>query len=331
MVTPYQVKAAYEQVQRMGFLDPITPWHLFLEIDVDDVKSVLPEFFSESQFQYAIDRYMRKLVEYFSLGFGAIKILMVTITERCTLKCKECMNLMPYYKNPRHYDWVDIKKAIDRLFEVTAFDEICMEGGEAFLHPNIADFLEYLIDSPKVKRITPITNGTMLPDERTLNALSHPKVSVRISNYKEHSAKLEELKTLFDQRGVDYFVMLQRWYKCAGVNFYDRTPEQLQDLYVNCCKSDGTPFLWNGRLYKCQFAASTNQLGVIPNATEGSIDLLSDSLNPEELKEQVDAFFTRENPIDACNYCAGRGYHTELIPIAEQLIGEAPELPRYTR
>lgn len=329
LVTPYQVKAAFEQVKDMGYSNVFAPLHMFLEIDVDDVMDVLPGYFSESQFPYAISRYMRKLAEYFVLGFGALKIMTVVLTERCTLRCRECMNFMPHYRHPRNYDWGEMRKALGRLFEIETFFEVVTEGGEIFLHPNLPDLMEMLIESPKVDKITPITNGTIMPDARTLAMFRHPKVTVRISNYGEHSYGLKGMAELFDREGVQYHVMLQPWIKCNEIRLYDRTMEQTQEVYVNCCKSDGTPFLWNGRLYKCQFAGSVEQLGAIPRNPDDSVDLLAEPHDPQGLRERVERFYKRVPFIDACRYCLGRYYRAEPVPFAEQLVGAAPELPDY--
>lgn len=46
----------------------------------------------------------------------------VVITERCSLKCRECSNLMQYYQAPQNFPLDDLKKEIERVLSVC--DEI---------------------------------------------------------------------------------------------------------------------------------------------------------------------------------------------------------------
>ena len=41
----------------------------------------------------------------------------VMVTERCSLRCKDCSNLMQYYAHPQHTDLYQIKTSLDRLLE----------------------------------------------------------------------------------------------------------------------------------------------------------------------------------------------------------------------
>lgn len=52
--------------------------------------------------------------------------LQLQITERCSLKCKDCSNLMQHYENPKTFDTDVLKKEVDRLTEV--FDYINQIG-----------------------------------------------------------------------------------------------------------------------------------------------------------------------------------------------------------
>ena len=332
MVTPYQVKAAYEQVRNMGYKNIITPHFLFLNFDMDsEILDILPDYSGKSQLIYAINRYLSKLSEFYVnepllvRGRG----LNLMITERCTLRCKECLNRIPYYKNPIHYDWSKMKKALERLSKVTTFQNILVQGGEVFLHPNLPEILEFLIEMPQFESITAITNSTLLPSKQVLEVLRHNKITVRLSDYGKNSCKIHDLQTLFERKKIKYIVICLKWFKCNEIHLYDRTPEEVQDVYANCCKSDSDlPHLADGRLYKCQFADSAERLSVIPAMPADSVDLLDESIDEDDLLRKVDQLYKRENFIDACRYCSGRGYFSEVIPAAEQIKGSLPEIPK---
>jgi hypothetical protein len=58
------------------------------------------------------------------------------ITQKCSLRCRDCAQFIPYYKNPVN---LPIESVIDDLKQYAkAFDvvpEISLHGGEPFLHP----------------------------------------------------------------------------------------------------------------------------------------------------------------------------------------------------
>ncbi len=60
------------------------------------------------------------------------------ITSRCTLRCKDCANLIPFYANPADTDTDRIIKDIDDfLSNVDRVYRFAVMGGEAFLHPGL--------------------------------------------------------------------------------------------------------------------------------------------------------------------------------------------------
>ena len=332
MVTPYQIKAVHEQVYRMGYRNIITPHFLFLDFDIDSaLMNMLPHYYNRNQLIYAMDRYLSKLGEFYANEFlpARGRALNLMITERCTLRCRECMNRIPYYTNPINYDWPKMKKALERLSIITTFQRVDVLGGEAFLHPQLSDILDFLIELPQFESITVITNGTKMPDERVLEAFRHSKVQVRISDYGENSYKINELEALFNRERIKHFIVTPKWFKCTEIYLQDRTAEEVQDVYANCCKSDSDlPHLADGRLYKCQFADSAERLGVIPKVSADSVNILEEPFNANDLLTKIDMLYLRRDFIDACRYCTGRGFYSETIPAAEQIEESIPRLQK---
>ena len=332
IITPTAIRPIYEQVKEMGFQTILPGLFLFLEFDTADVQDVLPEFYFEKKIDTPMIAYMRLQAEFYCLGAGALKVLNVIVTERCTLRCKECLFFMPYYKNPRDYDWDGLKKSLSRLLEHESFHFVLVEGGEIFLYKKLPELLEMLISSPQIERIIPVTNGTIIPNKQTLELLKNPKIDFRISNYGEHSHRLGELVDLLKLEGVPFFVKRPFWQRLAEIcPPYFRSDEEVQDTFFNCCKFSGGPFLVDGKLYKCAFAANACNLGVIPKSYRDIVDLLSEPYDGEKMKEQINQLYKRENFIEACRYCRGRGWQTEQVPVAEQMVGVAPELPNYRK
>ena len=101
-----------------------------------------------------------------------LRSIEMMITERCSLKCKDCSNLMQYYENPQNCDIDMLYRSIDNFFKV--FDEVMefrLLGGDVFMNPQWPLVVEKLIKEPKIKRIVLYTNGTLIPQEKYIDLL----------------------------------------------------------------------------------------------------------------------------------------------------------------
>lgn len=326
IVTPYMFRGVYKKLKKLGYDKVYDCTSLVLEFDTEGIVELLPEYMNDEVLMQAIDDYIKKLAELHGKGQGSLKTMCIVVTEKCTLRCKECMSFIPYYKNPKHCDWEEMERALDLLLEITDFEYVTIEGGETFLYPHMDKLINKLKNHPNCRCIYPITTATIIPDEKTLEALSDPKVNVWMSNYGSVSRRFDELCKVFDDHNVKHVTKLQPWKKIADIKYHERTEDENQDIYDNCCKSDGNPFLLHGKLYKCQFEANIDNLGLVPEMKRECVNLLDSSKSKQELLDEIIEFYTRENYIDACRFCNGRGYTSEDVPIAEQWEGKVPEL-----
>ena len=334
LITPYNVRSAHETIQDMGFRTILPSLFLFLEFETDDIKDVLPLLsLTENNLDAPMVSYMRRQAEFFCLGFGALKHLDIIVTERCTLRCKECSFFMPYYKEPRDFDWQELKKSLNRLLELASFYRIDILGGELFLYKQLPELLELLILSPRVQKISLLSNATIIPNKRTQELLRNRKIVVRLSDYGKNSYRINDLADLFNREKINFYVRRpDSWQSLTEIcppNI--RSEKQIQDIYVNCCSFNGAAVLSNGILYRCPFASNAEKLGIISPNINDSVDLLAEPYCFEETAKKIEQFYERENFIDACRYCNGRDYRTKQVPVAEQMVGEPPELPNYRK
>ena len=74
-----------------------------------------------------------------------MRSLDVMITTRCSLKCKNCSNLMQYYKNPENTDGSEIIKALDIIHNNVDFiSEYRVIGGEPLMNRDWASIVNNL-------------------------------------------------------------------------------------------------------------------------------------------------------------------------------------------
>ncbi len=78
-------------------------------------------------------------------------VVHISITKKCNLNCRKC-----YYKGEENPKLV--KKIIEDV-AASRVKAVAIGGGEPMLHPNISDFINFLVESGKIVSIT--TNGTI--------------------------------------------------------------------------------------------------------------------------------------------------------------------------
>ena len=102
------------------------------------------------------------------------------ITNHCNASCGYC-----YIKHERLNDDLslhDLQRVVDKLHEAGVLF-LCITGGEPFIRPDIAPFLEYCVKKNFFK-ISILTNGTLLSDDhfallsRNRDYFSYVKISV---------------------------------------------------------------------------------------------------------------------------------------------------------
>lgn len=236
------------------------------------------------------------------------------ITTRCTLHCKECHNLMPYYKQPKDYKAEEIIEWIKNICD--AVDEwICLElvGGEPFLYRDLLKVLRYVLTENKIQQIEFTTNASIIPSREILELLCDKKIYVKISEYPK-LIDSSKLVVILDQYKIRYDIMKNmRWTKTGALTSRNRTDVDLQSQYLNCRQAKTCRTILNGRMYVCSKAASLMELGYADDLE--TVDLL----DKENLKANIQQFM-RLPYSRACNYCDIASKDEEIVGAAEQSI-----------
>lgn len=229
------------------------------------------------------------------------------ITERCSLRCRDCSNLMQYYARPEDLETNQLLRSMDALCEV--FDEILefrIIGGEAFMNRQWPVFVERAKGESIIRRIALYTNGTIVPPANVLSCLKHAKVLLNITNYGTLSRNLDRLMATLDEQGIRYLtVEATEWLDCASIVPHHRSPEENRTIFRQCCAKN-MPTLSDGRLFRCPYAANAVRLSAIPDVPTDWVDLLPSRADPATLREQVRVYLKDLEQMAACDYCKSR-------------------------
>ncbi|MDD2741884.1 MAG: radical SAM protein [Rhodocyclaceae bacterium] len=230
----------------------------------------------------------------------------IVITERCSLKCQDCANLMQYYEKAENCDLDEIRGAITSLCSVVdGINEFRVIGGEPFMNKEIDKVLEMLIPENKVRKIVIYTNGTIIPRHELIPLLADPKVLMLVTDYGPLSPRMDKLLAFMDTHRIAYHRRpAENWTDCARIIKHDRQPEANQQIFRECC-SKNTFTLMSGKLFRCPFAANVDRLGAVPDLPNDNVDMLAPSEHAT-LKAAVNALVFKKKTLDACDYCDGR-------------------------
>jgi len=117
------------------------------------------------------------------------------ITEACDLKCNYC-----HWHSGRHYDYEDITRSIDKLFEFFVkqrFKAVLFyyHGGEATRHPKVVDILKYIHkkgEETGIKAYNEMQTNLTIKEAKLREMLPH----CDLFNISYHYLELKRLKKL---------------------------------------------------------------------------------------------------------------------------------------
>lgn len=237
------------------------------------------------------------------------------VTERCSLKCKDCSSLMPYYKEPCN---VDVNNLIawteNLLVGVSYIGELRILGGEPFLNPQVGTLIQRFSKHEKIGMITIYTNGTVLPKDELLQIIKENDVFIHMSDYGIGEKNRNVFMQKCEEMHINYTVRkYDEWYEFGPFTSNNIPEVGLEKMYQNCISANCYTVL-NGRLYHCPRAAHAGALGLIKECTKDSLDL-----RKELQEDQVKFFLYNTSYIDACRYCYGTGNSDKLVRAAVQV------------
>lgn len=239
--------------------------------------------------------------------------LEVFITEKCSLLCRDCTHLIPYYCNRKHHSMVEVRIALERLFTVVnKVQDFVILGGEPLLHPELPGLLRWCSQRDQIETITILTNGTIVPKDICLEALIETKTRIRVSDYGILSAKKKLLEKRCKDHSIPFYMNKDKWVALGNGEHHNYTIEQQKQMFTNC------PFsvehvLLGGKLFRCAHGGHMHQMGMVKLKTDEYIELLDETTEKAKLEKQIKNYLDMDS-IKACCYCNGYNPKYEVVP-----------------
>ena len=168
-----------------------------------------------------------------------IRFLVFWVGTKCTLKCKNCCNLIPYV-NPVSYS---TKKILDNLSYITkdiVVETLQIQGGEPFTHREIDSIIEFCALNPNIHKIEIASNGTIIPNKRTIDVIKkyNEKIVLRFSDYvcdrKKRQILEDRLKNQYnvDVQKYEFMYNTGEWFDLGDIDNKKETDIQKRKKHM---------------------------------------------------------------------------------------------------
>lgn len=267
--------------------------------------------------------YYKKLYKFGMNDNGDNKIrlssLDLVITQRCSLRCEGCSNLMQYYQRPIDIPISLLKSSLENLLNcVDEIMDLRIIGGEPFMNKDIGEILEYCIQYEKILNISIHTNATIVPSEGIVDIMKNRKIKVEMTDYGTLSIGLNKFIALMEHEKIRYHVAVwDEWHDLGKLECHHRSTHELKKVYKDCY-CNYIPTLLEGRLYICPYSANGRSLEAVPINEADMVDFSECSLTKDELRYKTKKLLYEKEFDEACNYCNGRNNQMAVIKPAIQ-------------
>lgn len=255
----------------------------------------------------------REMYEYY-VNRKSVNIyrLSIIITEKCSLRCKFCTEYIPYISDlTNHFDITLCKKAVLKLLDaIEGLESLMIQGGELFTHPQWADFVAWCIKEDRIKKITVLTNSTIIPSD--WEVFQDEKVLLALDDYGHVSGKLNKLIEEAEKKGINYTVFRhEHWYNVSDYQYIEETEEEREQKFATC-QIKGCWNISDGFLYRCttSYYKMKYMLSREVRKEPDFIDLINSDV--DEIRESIKKL-SRTNYIEACKYCIGTNNDNMII------------------
>jgi hypothetical protein len=268
--------------------------------------------------QYSLDTVLACQRAFLDTKSFYLRSVDLVITEKCTLKCKDCANLMQFYESPSTYEYDAIITGIRNLALRCAFiNEVRVIGGEPFINKDIYSILGTVAQIENINKIVIYTNGMVPPNKDKLLSINLTKVVFSVTDYGDLGRNLDKTISCLRELGVAYRVHPPEHWTDSGRILENPTGDDLAQQEFSKCCGKNLYTLVKSKLYRCPFAANAEQFQGIPKDPTNSVSVLEDT-------SIIRSFSYSDKAFDACRWCPGRSFDAPLITPAIQVRKPIP-------
>lgn len=276
--------------------------------------------------------YQQFVTEWYWKYWGRVNVLKtdISLTTLCTLNCENCMQFLPYWKagHRKENSIEQIGKDLAIYFQsVDYLLDLDVVGGEPFLYRDIKAFIRLVGEKyrGRIGYVGFITNGTLVPDDETLELLARYRMDVSISDYSEdieYRHKIPELIEKLEAYGIDYMHNKNiDWFDFGFPKDKYYYEGEAAVAHMQCCNSI-EHILDEGKLFYCGMEWSAQKGGLYPIEEKAYVDLEAIAAGKRERKDILEMILANipGGCLDFCKRCGGFGIdNNNRVATAKQL------------
>jgi hypothetical protein len=228
------------------------------------------------------------------------------ITTRCVNRCKDCHASIPYLKLLDFNTNALLSDMETLLNYVKYIYQLGIGSGEVFLFKDLPKLLDHLLREDRIGSIHITTTGAVMPDDRLLKMMDHPKICISISDYGDALSetitkrRAEFIEALTKRNKPFRYNQSLTWYDLGDHSNRHRMDDEDKAIFKSCEFHKNGNVIFNGKLYHCTRTYTHDILGLIPTLEEDFMNLRNkDNLIPRLLN------FYKTEIITTCSHCNG--------------------------
>lgn len=233
-----------------------------------------------------------------------ISRIAVSVTNQCSLNCRDCNNLMPYCKEKFTIEVKEQIRDLQRLLSyVDGIINVEVIGGEPFVYRQLPELLQYLCEEPKIQFVEITSNGTIIPSTELVGLLQHSKICVLLSDYgKVNSERAKKTYQWLRQNQIHVQCLKNRkWILPGSIVRRKKSRLRMKYEYFHCDARKDCRTLYKGNLYVCGRAPVLDELGVLKDRSS-LLNIRKMSTSMSIGREQLQSFFNNDYA-ECCAYC----------------------------
>jgi organic radical activating enzyme len=240
------------------------------------------------------------------------------INQKCTLSCSHCGQYINHYENSarENFSLERIRADIDHIFDaVDAIGYVSIIGGEPFIHPDLADIVNYVLTKGNFGVIGITTNGICDLDEQLLKILNNGKTRIIFSDYTD--ALSDNQRKLFEKNvkkvsdfGISYTVGKPLWSTPPSLRKLNLSENKKIAMKEVCNSRVTCKTIQNGVYYPCSTTAGMGSHKLADFQNDWVV--FDENDTAEELRAKIR--HVDEQPYyESCDHCGEGG---EMLGLA---------------
>ncbi len=248
-------------------------------------------------------------------------MVQISVTERCTLKCKHCAHTCPYvdYNNKTDLLLNEVKESADAYFSTFDYvNRFTLLGGEPLLYKELTDALIYIGERyrNRIRDFFITTNATVLPKEDLINVCKKYEVGFEISDYRQAvpviSDKVKQFINILKESNVKYRILNDRWID-LGFPYINNSENDAKRIFDLC----GAPCheVRKTRYYSCILARCAAENIYSDEGEEYYVDIANSDDDTRKIVFEFIHGYCDKGYLKLCRHCRGLfGENNIVVP-----------------